>query len=149
MSKQPIDESARTAARIAQIKRVIAQRGLTGLANDTKWNEFIVGIRTLFGMGGNAREWRPSYRFKMVDREPSEWDIEWWYHLPNFLPIEWFDVAHLQGIPDKSRPHTTQTVDHAPRIAELLERVGLEFEVGTTMIRVFGYAPKSQELFDT
>jgi hypothetical protein len=61
--------------------------------------------------------------------------------------VEWFDVAHLQEIRDKRLPPNIQTIDHAPRIAELLKRVGLEFEVGTTMIRVFGYTPKSLELF--
>jgi hypothetical protein len=72
MNKQPDDESTKDAAYIAQIKRVIARRGLGGLANDTKWEEFIVGIRALCAIGG-ARGWHPSYRFKLVNREPSDW----------------------------------------------------------------------------
>jgi hypothetical protein len=148
MRQPPPDESARDAARIAQVKRVIQRRGLGGLANDTKWEEFIVGIRTLFGIGQD-HAWHPSYRFKLVDGEPSGWDVEWWYHLPYLkIAVEWFDVAHLQEVRDQRMPPNIRVIDHGPRIVELLQRVGLAFEVGKTMIRVFGYAPKNMDEFD-
>jgi hypothetical protein len=64
------------------------------------------------------------------------------------ISVEWFDVAFEQETRDKRLPPNIQVTNHAPRIAELLSRIGLEFEVGTKMIRIFGYAPKSTELFD-
>jgi Family of unknown function (DUF6678) len=64
------------------------------------------------------------------------------------LQLEWFDIAFLQETRDRRRPPTIEIINHAPRIAELLQRVGLEFEIGKTTIRIFGYAPKTTELFD-
>ena len=41
----PNAESARSTEERAKIKRVIAERGLWGLANDTKWDEFVAAMR--------------------------------------------------------------------------------------------------------
>jgi hypothetical protein len=143
----PNAKSARTAQEREKVKRAIARRGLGGLANDTKWDEFITGMRALFPGGRDG--WRPSYRFKCVDGEPSGWDVEWSYHLPfPMISVEWFDIAFLRETRDQRLPPTVTVTNHAPRIAELLRRVGLEFETGRTMIRIFGYTPKSMELFD-
>src|SRR5438034_10859559 len=71
----PNAKSARSPDERPKLQRIIAERGLCGLANDTKWDEFISGMR--------AREsWRPSYRYKCIDGPPSSWDVEWFYHLP-------------------------------------------------------------------
>lgn len=149
MTASSDEQKARHAERLAQIKRVIARRGLGGLANNTKWQEFIVGVRDMFGLGGGSRNWRPSYRFKFVDRDPSDWDVEWWWHVPEPIGVEWFDVSFLEETRDKRLPPNIEIIDHSKSLAELLTRVGLEFEVGTTMIRIFGYAPKDMQLFDT
>jgi hypothetical protein len=142
--KLPDAKSARTAERRGTVKRAIASRGLGGLANDTNWDEFITGMRALFP---GPRGWRPSYRCKCVDGPPSDWDVEWFYHLPfPMISVEWFDIAFLQETRDRRLPPKVTITNHAPRIAELLQRVGLEFETGRTMI--FGYAPKSMDLFD-
>ena len=147
MNTLPNAKSARTPGEREKVKRTIERRGLGGLANDTKWDEFISGMRTIFDM--DAHGWRPSYRFKCVDGVPSGWDVEWSYHLPfPMISVEWFDIAFQQEIRDKRLPPNIEIIDHAPRIAELLRGIGLEFETGATMIRIFGYAPKSLELFE-
>jgi hypothetical protein len=124
----------------AALKRVIAERGLCGLANDTKWDEFIAGMRA-------RQDWRPSDCYRCMDGPPSSWDVEWFYHLPfPLFSVEWFDVSFMQ----KSRrgmlvpPLVT---DHSPWIEEWLQRVGLEYRKGT-MIRIFGYRPKNVEWFE-
>ena len=122
-----------------KLRQVVAQRGLCGLANDTKWDEFIAGVR--------AHTRRPSYRFKCIDGPVSGWDVEWSYHLPvPLLSVEWLDVAPLQTVPESGQ--ASHVVEHSGWIEELLRAAGLDFRTGAAMIRVFGYSPRSLELFD-
>jgi hypothetical protein len=138
----PTAKSASSPDERAKLKRLIAERGLGGLANDTKWNEFISAIRS--GEG-----WKPSYRYKCIDGPPSSWDVEWFYHLPfPLLSVEWLDVAFLQETRDHRLPPRICVTDHSSWLEELLCRVGLEYQKGKTMIRIFGYSPKSLDLFD-
>lgn len=137
----PNAKSAASPEERSKLRRVVAARGLSGLANDTKWDEFISAIR--------AREdWRPSYRYKCIDGLPSGWDVEWFYHLPfPLMSVEWLDVSFEQSkkIGMLVPPLVT---DHSNWIEELLNRVGLEYQKSTAMIRIFGYSPKSFDLFD-
>jgi hypothetical protein len=133
--KLPHAKSARTATDRAKIRRVIAERGLAGLANDTKWDAFIDAVR--------AREgWRPSYRYKCVDGPPSSWDVEWFYHLPfPLISVEWLDIAYRGG-------SAAAPVDHSAWIEQALRNAGLDYRKGKTMFRVYGYSPRSDDLFD-
>jgi hypothetical protein len=125
-----------------KVQRVIAERGLCGLANDTKWDEFISEMRS-------RKDWIPSYRFKCVDGKPSSWDVEWSYHLPfPFISVEWFDIGILQESREHRLPPRIQVTDHSHWIEELLRRVGLEYQKVSKMIRIFGYSPKDLELFN-
>lgn len=138
----PTAKSARSPDERRKIQRIVAERGLCGLANDTKWDEFISGMRS-------HEDWRPSYRFKCVDGRPSSWDVEWFYHLPfPLISVEWFDVCFLQETHEHRLPRRTHVIDHSAWIDGLLRRVGLEHQKGSTMIRIFGYSPKRLELFD-
>jgi len=138
----PTAKSVQSPGERQKVQRVVAKRGLCGLANDTKWDEFISCMRS-------HEEWRPRYRFKCVDGRPSSWDAEWFYHLPfPFISVEWFDVGFLQETRERRLPPRTHVTNHSSWIEELLRRVGLEFQKGSMMIRIFGYSPKSLELFD-
>jgi hypothetical protein len=138
----PNAKSARLSTEREKLRDIVAMRGLCGLANDTKWNEFITAIR-------DRPEWRPSYRYKCIDGPPSGWDVEWFYHLPfPLLSVEWMDIAFLQEIREHRLPPRTQVIDHSGWIEELLRRVGLDYCKGATMVRVYGYSPRSSELFD-
>ncbi|HEY3963824.1 MAG TPA: DUF6678 family protein [Planctomycetaceae bacterium] len=140
--KLPSAKSARTPGEREQVQRVVADRGLGGLANDTKWDELITAIR-----GRDA--WRPSYRFKCVDGPPSPWDVEWFYHLPfPMISVEWFDIAYLQEVREHRLPPRIHVVDHSAWIEVLLAEIGLDYRKGATTIRIFGYFPRSLELFD-
>lgn len=126
----------------AKLRRVIVERGLCGLASDTKWEEFIAGMRA-------RQDWRPSYRYKCIDGSPSSWEVEWFYHLPfPLLSVEWLDVAIWQQTRELGMPPRMHVTDHSPWLEEFLKRVGLEHRKGSTMIRIFGYSPKSMDLFD-
>src|SRR5688572_29326683 len=95
-----------------RLKRVIAGRGLCGLANDTKWDEFISGVRA-------RATWRPSYRYKSVACPPSSWDVEWFYHLPfPFIRVEWFDVGYLQETREHRLPPRIHVTDHSACLEE-------------------------------
>jgi hypothetical protein len=121
---------------------VIAARGLAGLANDTKWDELIGAVR--------AREgWRPSYRYKCVDGTPSGWDVEWSYHLPfPLISVEWLDIAFMGESRPRGPSARAVLVDHSDWIEAALRQAGLDYRKGKTMFRVYGYAPRSGELFD-
>lgn len=132
----PHAKSARSPDERERLRRVVSHRGLCGLANDTKWGEFIAAVRA-------RTEWRPSYRYKCIDGPPSGWDVEWLYHLPfPLLSVEWMDIAHLHAVREG------HVIDHSGWVEHLLRTVGLDFRKGATMIRVFGYSPRSSELFD-
>ncbi len=138
----PNAKSAHSPDERIRLQRLASQRGLCGLANDTKWDEFIAAMRTRTG-------WRPSYRYKCLDGPPSGWDTEWFYHLPfPLVSVEWLDMAHLQEVREHRLPPRVHVTDHSEWIEELLRAVDLDYRKGSTMIRVFGYSPRSSELFD-
>lgn len=138
----PSAKSARDPNEREKLHRLIANHGLCGLANDTKWDELIEAMR--------KREiWRPSYRYKCIDGVPTGWDVEWFYHLPfPMISVEWFDIGHRQEVLEHRLPSKISTVDHSEWVVPLLKQIGLDFRVGINMIRIFGYCPRSEELFD-
>lgn len=136
----PNAKSAYSPEERSKIKRLVAERGLCGLANDTKWDEFIGAMR--------ARSRHPSYRFKCIDGPISGWDVEWSYHLPfPFISVEWFDISFIQE-EQKHRLVAPGATDHSSWIEAILKDAGLDYRKGQSMIRIFGYSPKSMELFD-
>ncbi|MDR2187925.1 MAG: hypothetical protein LBE62_07725 [Azonexus sp.] len=124
---------AHTVPRGVDKSKVIAaaHRKFSGaLANDTKWNELLTFMRELEG-------WRPSYRSKWVNGYISEWDAEWFYHLPfPFVGVEWLDISL-----------NSRTADHSKLILGKLSEIGFEFEAKGDVARIWGYAPKSYEDF--
>lgn len=138
-SSVPINED------ISKIRRVIAERGLCGLANDTKWDEFLAAIRA---RRKDPDLWVPRYRCKCVDGLPTGWDGEWVYHLPfPFISVEWFDVEFVQKT-FRGRLVAPLLTDHSVWITELLMRIGFEFQKGANFIRIFGYSPKNYDVFE-
>ena len=142
MSPIPTAKSFSVIGEREKLQKMIIQRGLCGLANDTKWDEFLSAIRM-------RTDWRPSFRFRCIDGVPVGWDGEWFYHLPfPFMSVEWFDVAYVQELRNDRLPPQTMRIDHSQWIVPLLTRIGLDFLQGNTMIRIFGYYPRNMELFD-
>ena len=144
MTPKSTDKASETPR--AKIKRTIERRGLSGLANDTKWHEFKMGMLTLLE-GRGFGEW-PAYRFKSVDGQTFNWDVHWKYHLPPMIEVEWLDIAYRQEVRDQRLPPNITILDYGQDIVDLLQRIGLEFEVGKKHVRIFGYAPRRRELFD-
>ena len=142
MNQWPTSNSARSPRERERLLRAVAERNLCGLANDTKWDEFLSSVR-------GREDWRPSYRYKCIDGTPSGRDVEWFYHLPfPLLSVEWLDVGHLQETRENRLPPRVHVIDHSAWLVELMRRVGLDHLKGETMIRVFGYSPKDMTLFD-
>jgi hypothetical protein len=138
----PTAKSARLPGERDKLRRLIERSGLCGLANDAKWDEFITAMRS-------RTEWRPSYRYKCIEGVPSGWDVEWFYHLPfPMMSVEWLDICHVQEVREHRLPPKIHVIDHSGWIVELLRSAGLDFRLGASMIRIFGYAPRSIELFD-
>lgn len=138
----PTSKTARSPGERDKVRRIIEQSSRCGLANDTKWDELIRSMRS-------RTEWRPSYRYKCVDGTPSGWDVEWFYHLPfPMISVEWLDIAHLQELREHRLPSRVHVVDHSGWIVDVLRGAGLDYRLGASMIRVFGYAPRNLEMFD-
>lgn len=141
----PNAKSARLVGEREKILKVIVRRNLCGLANDTKWDEFINEMRRR----REANLWVPGYRFKGVDGPPQNWDVEWYYHLPfPMISVEWFDIGFQERNVIERLPRQVQFVDHSAWIEEMLKRIGLDFQKGKSLIRIFGYAPRNLELID-
>ncbi len=107
----------------------------TGLANTTKWNELIVEIRSW-------KDWRPSYRWRCINGYVSNWDVEWFYHLPYpFKYTLWFDIGCCQSLNRK-------IIDRSDDLVRLVQRIGLDYRHSNDLLRIFGYAPRDYEFLD-
>lgn len=137
----PTAKSSTSPEETAKLRRIIAERGLCGLANDTKWDEFISAIR-------QREDWNPRFRFKCLDGDVSRWDREWCYHPPfPFISVVWFDIEFL------AQRHrgvliSPETTDHSPWLIGLLDGIGLDYRRGSMIIRIFGYSPRNLDSFD-
>jgi hypothetical protein len=126
-----------------RLRKLIAQRGLAGLANDTKWNELLTHFRST-----PEKEWTPSFRFRCIDSDYiSQWDGEWWHHLPfPFLSVLWLDLNYLEAR-HRGKLMDDEIIDHSSKLSDLLIAIGFEFERGNGIIRIFGYSPKDYTEF--
>jgi hypothetical protein len=128
---------------IPKLRKIIASKGLTGLASNTKWNELIDSMRE-----APQTDWGPSFRFQCIDSDfISDWDCEWYHHLPfPFISVLWFELSFIEEI-HQGRLIEPRKIDHSSNIARLLEAIGFDFEVGADVIRIFGYAPRARDGF--
>lgn len=125
----------------SKIRKQINESGLSGLANNNKWDKLISFFRAKEG-------WIPSYRFKCINGKPSGWDIEWWYHLPfPFMAVVWFDIGFLQEI-HRGQLIKPEIIDHSKWIEDLLKSIRFEYQKGKDFYRIFGYHPRNMELFE-
>lgn len=125
----------------SKLRKIIASKGLTGLANDTKWNELIQTMR--------ADGWSPCYRCNCIDSNYiSEWDSEWWHHLPfPLMSVSELDLSVTEEKDTKGGRTLPGQIDHTLELENLLTKIGFEFEIGKDVIRIFGYAPKDRSDF--
>ncbi|MEM8952917.1 MAG: DUF6678 family protein [Verrucomicrobiota bacterium] len=137
---EPVYPSRPFVSEIPKLQRIIADRGLTGLANDAKWNELLAFMRNVPREG-----WCPGYRYRCIDSDfVSEWDCEWWHHLPfPFISVMWLDLNFKQEV-HRGQLLSPQLIDHSRELEVLLTRVGFDFEKGADTIRIFGYAPRDR-----
>lgn len=124
-----------------RLNKLIMESNLTGLANNTKWNELINYIRKKDG-------WRPAWRSKSINGYISEWDVEWEYHLPfPFKLVLWFDIGCYE---EEYKPKLLdkEITDHSNELINVIESIGFEYEKNNDIIRIFGYGPKDYDLFE-
>jgi hypothetical protein len=126
----PNAESVPRGLNVKDIEKEIEKRNLVGLANNSKWNKLISEIRI-------HDDWRPSYRSKWVNGHVSGWDVEWFYHLPfPFLGVMWFDISL------KSNGESVNW------IIDLIKKIGFDYEINNEIVRIYGYGPRENDLFD-
>ncbi|TNF80010.1 hypothetical protein FGE05_23085 [Pseudomonas sp. ICMP22404] len=143
MSELPTAGAGHDDATRRKVKAAVTARNLTSASNNTKWNELISHFRQREG-------WRPSYRYKPVTGYVSDWDTEWFYHLPfPFAGVEWFDIGVFESGPCVGHLLAGAVVDHSDEIAEVVGQIGFEFEVCGGVLRIWGYLPKTYEDFPT
>jgi hypothetical protein len=140
----PTAKSAQSPDDRDRFRRIVQQRQLCGLANDTKWDELIAAMRTK----EEQKNWTPDFRCKCIDSNPSQWDGEWFYHLPfPLISVEWLDLSFIQKT-HRGRLLAPEITDHSNWVEELIKQIGFEYQKGSSMFRIFGYSPKSLDLFD-
>jgi GGDEF domain-containing protein len=118
---------------IAKLRRLVVRLNLTGLANDTKWEELLTAMRS-------KAVWVPKFRYRCIDSDfVSSWDGEWLHHVPMpMISVAWMDLRHFEF--DRHLP--PRLIYHSVELCELLDRIGLDYTVGDHAIRIFGYAPR-------
>ena len=131
---------------IPKLRKIIASEGLTGLANDTKWNELISAMRIAQDQPGE--QWSPSFRYRCVDSDwISGWGGEWWHHLPfPMISALWMDLNFIEET-RRGRLLTPEIVDHSVEVERLLSDIGFDYEKGEEVIRIFGYSPRDRTDF--
>jgi hypothetical protein len=123
---------------IPKLRKMAASLSLVSLANDTKWNELITLMRDMQDTG-----WSPDFRVQCIDSDYiSGWDGEWWHHLPfPMISTLWMDLRCIEVI-SKARLLSDEVIDHTSRISKLLTKIGLDYEIGSEAIRIYGYGPR-------
>jgi hypothetical protein len=135
----PDSRSATCPEEREKLRQLVINRNLCGVANDSKWDELIIALRSL-------PEGRPRYRFKSIDGPPSSWDGDWFYQLPfPFLSVEWLDLSPASTV---QKDTASKAADRFDWLVRLLKKIGLDFRVGPSMIRIFGYSPRNLDGFD-
>lgn len=115
---------------------MVEQRQLTGAANNTKWGKLLDAMRS-------RRGWTPQYRYKCVDGGPSQWDSEWWYHVPiPMVSVEWLDIGLIEWI-HRGRLLDPEAIDHTEWILCTLDEARFCYEKHGEVVRIFGYLPKN------
>ncbi|XLZ71015.1 DUF6678 family protein [Massilia sp. SR12] len=88
------------------------------------------------------------YRSKSVTGFVSDWDVEWFYHLPfPFEFVEWFDIGLFEEGPFVGMLLPRIPIDHSREILPVLEKIGFDFEQRGDVVRIWGYLPRSYEDF--
>jgi hypothetical protein len=105
-SEIPTAKSTPSREERQRLQRIVERRGLCGLANDTKWDEFISAMRALDG-------WRPQNRVKCIDAAPSMGRRVVLPPAFSLISVEWLDISFLQEsreprLPRVSRQSTTR-----------------------------------------
>ena len=129
--------NAGSAEEIAKDRDLIAKRGLTGAANNTKWSILLDAMRS-------RNEWIPSYRYGVINGYISDWDVEWWYHVPlPMLCVEWFDIGLIQVV-NNGLLIDPEIIDHSSWIIPLLDSARFDYEISDDIVRIFGYLPRNR-----
>ncbi|MCF7785729.1 MAG: hypothetical protein K9N47_06380 [Prosthecobacter sp.] len=118
---------------LPKLRAMAARLNLSGLANDTKWNELLTAMRS-------GSVWVPFFRYRCIDSDfVSSWDAEWWYHVPMpMISVAWMELRHSEY----DRRFPGHRVDHSQELCELLDRIGFDYAIGDHSIRIFGYSPR-------
>lgn len=125
---------------LEKIRKQVRIRSLAGASNNSKWNELIAFIR-------EQSDWHPTYRSKSVFGEISDWDVEWFYHLPfPFVGVEWLDIGLKQFI-HVGKLLPPKIIDHSSILFGKLQEIGFEFETSNDVVRIWGYLPKNYDDF--
>nr|WP_274050681.1 DUF6678 family protein [Thalassomonas haliotis] len=114
--------------------------------NETLWVQLII----LNGMNLFLKSVNGNHGNRHIDLNGhiSNWDAEWYYHLPfPFVGVQWFDIGTHQEIMN-GQLIENEIFDHSEKIIELLNKIGLSFDIAGDFIRVWGYLPHCYEKFN-
>lgn len=141
MALLPMAESCPKDVDLEQVRKIIKEKNLVGLSNNTKWNELISLIRN--------NKWFVSHRSKWVSGFISDWENDWYYRLPfPFIGVEWMD---LEFIKHDFITHGGSTKEVAVcfkiEILSALRDINFEFQASNDFVRIWGYGPKCTHQF--
>ncbi len=124
---------------IPKLRKLAVAKGLTGLANNTKWNELLTYMRS-----ASDEQRTPMFRCRCIDSEfIASWDSGWWYHAPlPMLSVYWLDLAFA---PNHLEPNKTVSKDtDLEQMIEVVKAFGFDYERSGSIVRIHAYAPRDR-----
>ena len=118
-----------------RLRQHIERECLTGVMNDTKWEELISSIKAL--------KYRPKFRVKCLRQEEAPlgaWDSDWDTHIP--WPrkwIEWLDLDPMIIYRKKGVLIEDEKIDFSDTIIAALRAHDIPFSFEGSSIRVWGW----------
>ncbi len=126
------------------VEKIIEQRGLHPLMNDTKWLELQEAVSHL--------PFPPAYIVKcLTDKDDSvagilgqlpdyhgNWSAFYEEGLPPFFNIEWIQVSTVYGI-HRGKLVSPEILDETTEFTGILERFSIPYEADESHFTIYGY----------
>lgn len=123
-----------------KIMKLVCERQLYSIMNDTKWNELFSAVNDL--------KFPPPFQMKLIHKstpEPEKFDIDVWYlgdwsvdSWPLFFSIEWICVRP-RYTKYRGRLVEDEVIDETQEFISILQRYSIPFEEDKGVIMIYGY----------
>lgn len=128
----------------ASFKRFIAQEGLSGVLNNTKWQELFTALEPI---QGKLEFFRKDVNEK--EKIPPYWDSDIYHVFAGWSHIEWLCIRALVSIP-RGALLKPKIEDHTLELLAAVRSTGIPYTKTSDGIKIWGYLrPGSSPQWET